>query len=234
MLSLSIIIPVYNEERTVAELLDRVWELPLTGGYTKQVIVVDDASRDGSNAAIRSWMANGRADVLFLTHEKNKGKGGAIHTGLKAATGDFVVIQDADLELDPSDINRLLDHAITHQLDVVYGSRFLNPSARQSWSLSLVANKFLTWLTGFLVGKKITDMETCYKLMRAHMIKSLSLVEQRFGFEPEITMKLLRKRGIRFGEIAIRYQPRTHAEGKKIGWKDGVRAMWCLVKYRFS
>ncbi len=162
------------------------------------------------------------------------GKGAAIRTGLQSATGDYVVIQDADLELNPEDINLLLNESVTKNLDVVYGSRFLNRTQNQKFSLSLVANKFLTWLTGFLVQRDITDMETCYKLVRSELITSLCLKENRFGFEPEVTMKLLRNRSIRFGEVAITYKPRTTEEGKKIGWKDGVRAVWCLLRYRFS
>ncbi len=234
MPTLSVIIPVYNEERTVAELLDRVAALQLVHGFDKEIIIVNDASKDGSRMAIERWLTAQHPGVKCLHHTTNRGKGGAIHTGLREVDGDFVIIQDADLELDPGDINRLLDHAITGGLGVVYGSRFLLAKNKQPFSLSLAANKFLTWLTGFLVGRKITDMETCYKLVKAPLNCGLSLKEQRFGFEPEITMKLLRQRGVRYGEVAIHYRPRTHAEGKKIGWKDGIRAIWCLIRYRIS
>jgi glycosyltransferase involved in cell wall biosynthesis len=231
---LSIIVPVYNEEKTVAQLLQRVIDLQLTQGIERQVIVVNDASRDSSDQRIREFIRNAPIDITYLAHELNQGKGAAIRSGLASVTGDFLVIQDADLELNPEDINLLLTTALTNDLDVVYGSRFLNHRVQYKLTLSLVANKFLTWLTGFLVARKITDMETCYKLVRADLIRSLYLVENRFGFEPEVTMKLLRKRRVKFGEVAITYKPRSKEEGKKIGWRDGVRAVWCLVKYRFS
>jgi glycosyltransferase involved in cell wall biosynthesis len=231
---LSIIIPVYNEEKTVEQLLARVAELQLTEGFEKQIIVVNDASRDGSLAGIERFIKACSQEITFLNHRENRGKGAAIRTALSAAKGDYIIIQDADLELEPRDINLLLSEAVNNQKDVVYGSRFLKKSSTQKITLSYLANQFLTWLTGALVGKKITDMETCYKLIKSEWIKSVDLKEDRFGFEPEITMRLLRQKNIRYGEVPITYVPRTADEGKKIGWKDGVRAVYCLIRYRFS
>ncbi len=231
---LSIIIPVYNEEKTVEQLLSRVAELKLTEGFEKQIIVVNDASRDGSLAGIERFIKASTEEITFLNHKENRGKGAAIRTAWGAAKGDYIIIQDADLELEPRDINLLLSEAVNNNKDVVYGSRFLQKSNQQKITLSYMANQFLTWLTGALVGKKITDMETCYKLIKSEWIKSVDLKEDRFGFEPEITMRLLRQKNIRYGEVPITYVPRTADEGKKIGWKDGVRAVYCLIRYRFS
>lgn len=230
---LSIIVPVFNEERTVAQLLQKVVDLDLVHDFEKEIIAVNDASKDGSMAAMRQFVSDASQNILLLNHELNQGKGAAIRTGMKAATGNLLVIQDADLELHPTDINLLLDKLVKQNLDVVYGSRFLDKKTARQFSLSFFANKFLTWLTGFLVARKITDMETCYKMVKMDLARSVVLRENRFGFEPEITMKLLRRRTIKFSEVAINYIPRTAEEGKKIGWRDGARALWCLLKYRF-
>ena len=215
----SIIIPLHNERNTILTLLDRVRALQLD----KQIIVVDDCSTDGSAEVIQ-----GQKDLIFLRHPVNRGKGAAIRTGLEHATGEIVVMQDADLELDPNDIPRLVE-LVKNGAPVVYGSRFKGKGefiARSFW-----ANKFLTGLTNLLYGSNLTDMETCYKCMRAGIIKSLNLKANRFEIEPEITSKVLLA-GHEIVEIPISYKART--EGKKINWKDGLAAVWHLLKYRLG
>jgi glycosyltransferase involved in cell wall biosynthesis len=233
MKKLTIIVPVYNESKTIARVIEIIDALELAGGVAKEVIVVNDCSTDGSGAAIALALVN-RRNFTLLNHEKNKGKGGAIHTGIAHATGDYIVIQDADLELKPEEINLLLKEVLENRADVVYGSRFLISGQKGGSWLSNRANGFLTWLSNTVFRIKITDMETCYKLVPAEVFKGLKLVEQRFGFEPEITAKLAKNRKLRWKEVPITYDPRSGAQGKKIGWKDGFRAVWCILKYGFG
>lgn len=230
---LSVIIPVYNEEHTVISVLEKVYNVQLTGGITKEIIIINDASVDGSRKRIEDFIS-GKKDSCFrfFNHEINKGKGGSIHTALEKITGDYFIIQDADLELNPEDFNVLLQPVLSNNSDVVFGSRFLQvQQASTRFSISLAANKFLTLFSNLAFGTRLTDMETCYKLIPAKAMKGITLVEERFGFEPEITAKLARNRSLRITEVPVRYNARTNKQGKKIGWKDGVRAVWCIIKY---
>ena len=230
---LSIIIPVFNEENTIFELLKKVDELTLDFGVEKEMIIVNDASSDSSFERIEDFLKTCKnTNIISLKHDINQGKGAGIHTGLKVATGDWIVIQDADLELDPNDINLLMKPIINEKIEVVYGSRFLDKTNQPGDSfLARQANLFLTWLSNVVFRIHITDMETCYKMVRGDLFKGLNLKEQRFGFEPEITAKLAKIENVRFQEVAITYNARMASEGKKIGWKDGVRAMYCILKY---
>lgn len=232
MQKLSIIIPVYNEAQTIAEVIQVIYELTLIEGVTKEIIVVNDCSTDATKHEIGAALKKlPEQAVLVLHHEQNLGKGGAIHTGIKEATGDYIIIQDADLELEPKEINLLIHEVIHNGADVVYGSRFLGQKVKGGSALSNLANGFLTRLSNTVFRIKITDMETCYKLVPAANFKALNLVENRFGFEPEITAKLAKNRSLKWAEVAITYNARTEEQGKKIGWKDGFRAIWCILKY---
>ena len=232
MKKLSIIIPVYNEAKTIAEVLRVVNGLSLINGIEKEIIVVDDCSKDNSNSEIIKQIEKlNSPSIKLCVHLINKGKGGAIHTGIKEATGDYTIIQDADLELIPAEINNLLQIVLDKKADIVYGSRFLNKEIKGGSWLSNRANAFLTWLSNRVFGIRITDMETCYKLVPTPVFKSLKLVEQRFGFEPEITAKLAKHKNLKWAEVPITYNPRNNEQGKKIGWKDGFRAVWCILKY---
>jgi glycosyltransferase involved in cell wall biosynthesis len=231
---LSLIIPVYNEAATIGEVIKVMDNLMLLNDIEKEVIVINDASTDGSDAEIKKAIEEVDLDITYFTHEVNKGKGGAIHTGIQKATGDYTIIQDADLELEPGEINLLLAVVDAKKADIVYGSRFLKEGQKGGSRMSNMANSFLTSLSNLLFGIKITDMETCYKLVPTKTFKSLNLVEQRFGFEPEITAKLAKFKELKWAEVPITYNPRTEEQGKKIGWKDGFRAIWCILKYGLS
>ena len=235
MSTLSIVIPAYNEGRTIHLILDRVKAVSLRNNITKEVIIVNDCSKDNTEEAIQAYMGNNPdLNIQYFKHEVNQGKGAALHTGKQKATGDFVIIQDADLEYDPNEYNILLQPILDGFADVVYGSRFMggNPH-RILFFWHSIGNKMLTFLSNMFTNLNLTDMETCYKLFRREVIQGLQLNEKRFGFEPEVTAKVSRIPKIRIYEVGISYYGRTYEEGKKIGWKDGFRAIWCILKYNF-
>ncbi len=230
---LSIIIPAYNEGKTIHFILDKVQAVELVDGIKKEVIIVNDCSTDETEAAILRYQQNNPSlNIQYFKHEVNKGKGAALHTGIEKATGDFLIIQDADLEYDPEEYNRLLKPILNGNADVVYGSRFMggNPH-RILFFWHSIGNKLLTFLSNMNTNLNLTDMETCYKLFNTKMLQSLTLTEKRFGFEPEVTAKIARIDKVRIYEVGISYYGRTFEEGKKINWKDGVRAIYCIAKF---
>jgi glycosyltransferase involved in cell wall biosynthesis len=227
--TLSVVIPVYNELNTWQKLLQRVEAVDL-GPVKRQLVLVDDCSRDGTRGQLEAFAAS-RPDAVVMFHPVNAGKGAALRTGFAAATGDFVIIQDADLEYDPADYPALLEPLLAGQADVVFGSRFLVKPEKKGSAQNYLANKILTWLSNLTTGLRITDMETCYKVFRREVLGRLKLEQDRFGFEPEVTAKLAAL-GVRIVERPIRYAPRTAAEGKKIKLKDGFNAVKCIWKYR--
>ncbi len=230
-MKLSIIIPAYNEERTIHLILQKINRIKLINAIEKEVIIVNDCSTDKTAETTKKILSE-YPYMRLVEHEVNKGKGAAIHTGIKEAIGDFVIVQDADLEYDPEEYNILLKPIVDGFADVVYGSRFIggNPH-RILFFWHSIGNKILTMLSNMFTNLNLTDMETCYKLFRADVIKNISLNENRFGFEPEVTAKISRIKEIRIYEVGISYYGRTYAEGKKISWKDGVRAIYCILKY---
>ena len=226
---LSVVIPVYNEGRTIGRLLEAVLAAPLPAGMEREVVIVDDASTDDTPHALEPFAADAR--IRVLRQPGNRGKGAALRRGFEAAQGDVVVIQDADLEYDPQEYARLLAPILDGRADVVYGSRFMGGDAhRVLFFWHMVGNRMLTLLSNVTTNLNLTDMETCYKMFRREVLARLELREDRFGFEPEVTAKLARLR-VRIYEVGISYSGRTYAEGKKIGWRDGLRALWCIVKY---
>ena len=222
---LTVVIPVYNEVHTLLNLIDRVQEVELE----KDLILVDDSSSDGTRELLQTTTFP--ANVRVLYHEHNQGKGAALRTGFAAATGDVVIIQDADLEYDPQEYPKLLAPILDGRADVVFGSRFAGGEVhRVLYFWHSLGNKFLTLCSNAFTNLNLTDMETCYKVFRREVLQQITVEEKRFGFEPEITAKIARLR-VRIYEVGISYDGRTYEEGKKIGWKDGVRALWCIVKY---
>ncbi|MEK7111582.1 MAG: glycosyltransferase family 2 protein [Patescibacteria group bacterium] len=222
-MKISIIIPVFNEEKTITEIIRQI---QMVKGLNKEIIVIDDCSTDDTINIIKDIK-----DIIIISHEKNQGKGTAIRTGIAKANGDFVLVQDADLEYDPQDILSMIKPIIQGKAEVVYGSRFTGPR-RNMFFWHWMGNQFLTLVTNILYNTTLSDMETCYKLIPLKLIKSLNLRAKRFEFEPEVTAKIL-KRNIRIWEVPVSYAGREYNEGKKITWRDGIPALWTLIKYRF-
>jgi len=221
---LTIVIPVYNEKETIHDIIEAVSVTP----YRKEIIVVDDASNDGTGDLLAAMQRDG---LKIITHERNQGKGAALQTGFTYATGDIIIIQDADLEYDPDEYPVLLKPILDGKADVVYGSRFAGHGAhRVLYFWHYVGNRFLTLLSNLFTNINLTDMETCYKVFTREALAGVRIKEKRFGFEPEITAKMARKK-LRIYEVPISYYGRTYEQGKKINWKDGVRALWCILKY---
>ncbi len=229
---LTVIIPVYNEESTIYRVLLKVDSISLTGNIKKELIVVNDGSTDGTAEKIREFMDRYPGKIHLIDEKKNKGKGASIRKGIEKADGEFMIVQDADLEYDPEEYNLLLKPVVEGHADVVYGSRFLGGKAhRILFFWHSLGNKFLTFLSNMFTNLNLTDMETGYKMIRTSMIRSIVLKENRFGFEPEVTAKLARIKDIRIYEIGISYYGRKFKEGKKINWKDGLKAIYCIFRY---
>jgi len=230
---LSIVIPAYNEAKTIHLILNKVKEVQLPLGIEREIIIVNDFSTDNTEDTIINYKgSNSDLNIQYYKHEINKGKGAALHTGIREAKGDYIIIQDADLEYDPEEYNVLLKPILNGNADVVYGSRFIGGKPhRILFFWHSIGNKVLTTMSNMFTNLNLTDMETCYKLFRADIIKGISLKENRFGFEPEVTAKISRIKDIRIYEVGISYYGRTYEEGKKIGWKDGFRAIYCILKY---
>lgn len=230
---LSILISAYNEAATITLILNELRQVELLSNLEKEIIIVNDASGDNTVELVNKFKENWPTlEINLYSQSYNQGKGAALQKAIEMATGDYIVIQDADLEYDPHEYNRLLRPILNQRADVVYGSRFMggNPH-RILFFWHSIGNKFLTSLSNAFTNLNLTDMETCYKMFRADILKGLVLKEKRFGFEPEVTAKICRIPGIRIYEVGISYYGRTYAEGKKINWQDGVRALWCVFKY---
>lgn len=233
MKKLSILIPAYNEGKTIHEILDKIEEVELLHDIEKEIVIVNDASKDDTESAIQRYMlAHPDMDIHYYAQPFNQGKGAAIHKAIELATGDYIIVQDADLEYDPIEYNLMINVVFKAGADVVYGSRYKGSGGhRILFFWHSIGNKMLTFMSNALTNLNLTDMETCYKMVRSSIAKSLLLKEKRFGFEPELTAKLSRIPEIKIYEVGISYYGRTYAEGKKIGWKDGFRAIWCIAKY---
>ena len=233
---LSIIIPAYNEANTIHRVLDKIKEVQLINEIDKELIIINDCSSDDTKGAIHQYIENNPdLPITYFEHKINKGKGAALHTGIEMATGEVLVIQDADLEYDPQEYNDLLKPIVIDFADIVYGSRFMGSKPhRILFFWHTIGNKFLTFLSNMFTNLNLTDMETCYKMFRTNIIQGINLKENRFGFEPEVTAKISKIKGIRIYEVGISYYGRTYEEGKKIGWKDGVKALYCIIKYYFK
>jgi glycosyltransferase involved in cell wall biosynthesis len=227
---LSVVIPAYNERATVQELLGRVARAPLPDGVEMEMVVVDDGSKDGTRELLRELAAKGEPPFRLIEHAVNQGKGAAIRSGFLAASGDVMLVQDADLEYDPTDYPRLLTPILAGEADVVYGSRFLGGPHRVLFFWHSVGNRLLTMLSNMLTDINLSDMETCYKVFRREVLDPHTLQSNRFGIEPELTARFA-KHGARIYEVPITYRGRTYAEGKKIGWKDGFSAIWSIIRY---
>lgn len=232
-MKLSVIVPAYNEEKTIWKVLDKLKSVELIGNFQKEIVIVNDCSSDNTEAVAKRFIEENPAmEVSYFRHDYNQGKGAALHTGIRRATGDYIIVQDADLEYDPQEFNILLKPVIEGYADVVYGSRFMGGRPhRILFFWHTIGNKFLTFLSNMFTNLNLTDMETCYKLFRADLLKGLKLVENRFGFEPEVTAKISKIPKIRIYEVGVSYYGRTYDEGKKINWKDGFRALYCIIRY---
>ncbi|NIJ55960.1 glycosyltransferase family 2 protein [Dyadobacter arcticus] len=232
-MKLSVIVPAYNEEKTIWKVLDKLKSVELLNDFQKEIVIVNDCSSDGTEAVAKRFIAeNPQIEISYFRHEYNQGKGAALHTGIRKASGDYIIVQDADLEYDPEEFNILLKPVIAGYADVVYGSRFMGGRPhRILFFWHTIGNKFLTFLSNMFTNLNLTDMETCYKLFRADLLKGLVLKENRFGFEPEVTAKISKISKIRIYEVGVSYYGRTYEEGKKINWKDGFRALYCIVRY---
>ena len=229
----TLIIPAYNEENTIQSILDKISEVDLVQNIQKEIVIVNDASSDKTEEKIKAYIENhSEMNIAYYAHDNNQGKGAALRTGIQKATGDFVIVQDADLEYDPHEFNILLQPILDDFADVVYGSRFIGGKPhRILFFWHSIGNKWLTFLSNAFTNLNLTDMETCYKLWRSEIIQSVKIKENRFGFEPEVTAKVSRLKGVRIYEVGISYYGRTYEEGKKINWKDGFRAIYCILKY---
>ncbi|MDB2408889.1 glycosyltransferase family 2 protein [Crocinitomicaceae bacterium] len=229
---LSIIIPAYNEERTIGAVLESVKAVKLPFGLKKEYIIVNDCSNDDTVKCVKNFRVNNSGiEIQLIQHKINKGKGASIQTAISQATGDLVIIQDADLECDPKDYVLLINELVESSCNVVYGNRFSKKNLIKRWSLHYLINRFLTRMSNVKTGLNLTDMECCYKLIESTLLKNLDLKEQRFGIEPELTAKLSKQAESKFSEVPISYSRRNYSSGKKIGWKDGIRALYCILKY---